>query len=239
MTNATPMPSSFLDNLTPALEFVAPQQEVAEIPKGLLACCRVVHQAGCQYHVARSLVGAATRRRYRDTGRSEEWIHPHPVSSEGDVLTEPTALFAAVKAHWMLARATADALGADVYEMTVGVFLLNVQQAAEYDEVMTAFRERVSEVLGPRPSIEPEILEMLPVEPLDDEDDVVREATSLDFVTVGEYAPSVLVYPSEIGSNGVVRFVTSSVWAAPETEAMQWQPDPDPFPSPIPTPSSP
>lgn len=226
-TEQVTTPLTFLDTLEPALQFIAPEAEI-DIPKGLLSCCRVQHQPGCDHHVARSLVGAATKRRWPD-GREEEWIHPAPVMVEGDVLAMPTELFTAVKAHWMMARATAKSLGVAVYEMQVGVFLLNITQAAQYDEIMQDYREKLSAYHVAMNGLTPEQIAALPVEVVEDEDDIGPLLES-QFVPVEMYAANTLIYPTEIGHNDRARYVTSAVWQAPDREAMVWQPDPDPFP---------
>lgn len=218
---------TFLDSLEPVIQFVAPKDDPVGIPKGLLTCCRVTHQADCQYHVALSLVGAATVRKFPD-GDTHEWVHPMPVAFPGDILTEPTKMFAAIKTHWMLALETARRLNASVVEMTIGIFLLDAAQAVEYEVIHARVRERVVETIASYETMSAEQIMGLPIREIEDREEIQQTMLRREFRPVETYANVVLVVPNELGHDEVARYVDSVVWDAPEREAIVWQPDPEP-----------
>ena len=230
MTDET-TPAAFIKSLVPTLSFTAPSDEPPGIPQGLLACCHVTHQVHCTYHVARTLVGAISKRKLSN-GEEEEWIHPHPVDMEGDILAEPSKLWAAVKAHWHLALQTAHELDATLVSLEVGVYTLNNTQAALFNEATAWYYARLREqAVRHNVHLTAEMLNGFPVDYVpDDPDEVTKLISSPSWVPLDGYPEGVMVYPGEIGHDGGVRYIRLVVWPAPEREAMGWIEDPDPFP---------
>jgi hypothetical protein len=225
----------FMERLgEPALQFTAPTDAVT-LPPGLLPCCRVIHQYACENHVARSLVGAATVMMDIATGAETEIVHPRPVSALGDIMADPPALFSAIRAHWLMAEATARRRLAEIKTMQVAIFLLTPEQAQAWIALEAKIQE-YAQNLAVTLSENDRIL-LMPFAAIPDPDTLAGEDRaevletiaevkgSEDWHDVSTYANIVVTWPTEIGRTDSARYVVGDV-TEPERDGVPWMGDP-------------
>lgn len=199
------------------------EQGGLEIPNGLLACCRVVHQAHCTHHVAVSLVGCNFTMTYPD-GKGVPW---EPLKQEfiGDVLARPRDLGVAVQMTAMMVKETAEAGGGTASGLTFEIWLLDLAEAEMWRYLKQCQAEENTEILEAGETWTAAEIEALPIQVLTDPDETARVMSSLSFKTVDAYARRVMLLPSEIGHDAHARYITKQVWGeadqvAPAVEAI-------------------
>jgi hypothetical protein len=197
----------------PLLTFTLQAPEI-KVPKGLLNCCRVVHQPHCDHYVAGSLLGCFYTITFRD-GSIQERV-PEKKNFEQDILAEPDILASAVQVVALMANATAEAQGGTISDLTFDVWLFSLEQQIhwrylseeiqrERDERIASFNEYTAEqiqnldiyVLDPDEQTPEKLARML-----------VREG----FHPAVGYADRVELLPSEIGHDMEHRYLTQAVW---------------------------
>ncbi len=197
----------------PALTFTL-EQGGLEIPNGLLACCRVVHQAHCAHHVAVSLVGCRFSMTYPD-GEVVPW---EPLKQEflGDVLARPRDLGVAVQMTAMMVKETAEASGGSASGLTFEIWLLDLTQAEMWRYLKECQAEENTEILEAGETWTPAEIEALPIQVLTDPAEAAKTLASPGFKPVAAYARRVMALPSEIGHTKHARYITQQVWGDPD-----------------------
>lgn len=217
----------------PVLSFKLEEGNV-NVPKGILNCCRVVHQVQCEHHVAGSIVGVFYTISFAD-GRSQE-RRPDRQSYDGDVLARPLELSAAVQVVTLMAAATADAQGGKVSEMTFHVWTLNLLQQEMWRYLKQQVEADRLAAIGEADDLTPPQIEALPIKVIVAQDGPPVAVASLmareDFVIAAGYADRVTILPGELGHDAEARYVLSEVWGQegdlpPAVEALRTLPDDD------------
>jgi hypothetical protein len=106
-------------------------------------------------------------------------------------------------------------------------------QAAEYDDIFTAAREKALNNIAAAETLTNEQIEVLPYKDLEDPDEITAIMMRLSFRPAETYADRVLIVPGELGHDDEYRYVEKVVWEAPEQEAYPWTADPGGPPQPV------
>lgn len=223
----------------PALVFSVPNDGIA-IPNGLLACCRVLHAPECAHHIAGSILGIAYTLQSKDGGDGEApnpWRdeRSHQMGLAGDLLADQNALWARVRAAWMIIQENARIAEAEVTELTCAVFSLGRDLWAEWSHLDAERREREGQRLAVLQQTSDDLtdqqlaeLPLLLVDPDEDgegEDSrgaLAQLMAAERFRPTDAYAHRILTMPGEVGHDDRARYVLSSVLAAPEQEPIPW-----------------
>jgi hypothetical protein len=194
----------------PLFSFTADQRDLI-IPQGLLACCHVVHQPHCEYHVALTLIGCEFDIVLPDG--EVDARHPARQTFEGDVVARPLDFSAAVQSVLVLAEATADAEGGHLARVSFDVWTLNLELAAMWRYLLKEQEGLLQAILERSDKHSTAWIEALPIGVLDPSvpGEVARTMGRPSFRHVRAYARRVIVLPNEIGHDDEYRYVTDLV----------------------------
>jgi hypothetical protein len=197
----------------PILSFTLMDAEIT-IPKGVLNCCRVVHQYHCDHYVAGSLLGCFYTVRFRD-GSVQERV-PEKKNFEQDILAAPDVLAAAVQIVALMAKATAEAQGGEIQSLSFDVWTFNLEQQESWRFLSEEIQRERDARIASFDQYTAEQIQRLDTYVLSPEE-CDPEALSKMLVKKGfhpavGYADRVELMPSEIGHDAEHRYVTKQVW---------------------------
>lgn len=194
----------------PLLSFELDDREIG-IPTGPPHCCRTVHQAHCDDHVAATLIGCEFDIRLPDGEIDAR--RPVRQTFDGDVLARPLEFSAAVQSVTVLAQVTAEAEGGVLLRLGFDVWTLNLELAAVWRYLQREREGQLQAILEGAEKYSTAWIEALPIELVtpDRARDLARILGSPEFRHVRAYARKVIVLPHEIGHDDDARYVTDLI----------------------------